>query len=99
MTHNKTYHTVQSVLQDVADKKIELGLIDANSLAGYETEMKELSLAIGKIYVTESCFGVVLTDGFEAMEDDVRSFVLAQSSEISAFISSQVPRLEVRVVL
>ncbi|XP_066928943.1 uncharacterized protein [Clytia hemisphaerica] len=94
LTHNKTYEDVLSVLQDVADKKIELALIDANSLAGYENEMKRLSLAIGKIYVTESCFGVVLTDGFEAMEDDVRSFVMSQSAEISAFISSKVAQLE-----
>jgi hypothetical protein len=57
--------------------------------------MKSLSLSVGKIYETNYCFGVVLSDGFEAMEDDVRSFVLAQSQAINTFVQSQVPRLEV----
>ena len=57
--------------------------------------MKSLSLAIGKIYETNYCFGVVLSDGFEAMEDEVRSFVLSQSQAINTFVQSKVPRLEV----
>ena len=99
MSHNRTFYDVESVLEAVSAKEIELGLLDANSLAGYEDRMKDLNLAIGKIYVSSQSFGVVLSDGFEAMETEVRGFVTSQSQEINTFIESQVPRLQVFYVL
>ena len=98
MTHNRTFEDVESVLQAVANKELELGLIDANSLAGYEETMKSLSLSIGKIYVSSNCFGFVLSDGFEAMEAEMRGFVISQSQEISSFVKSQVPQLELSLI-
>lgn len=60
--------------------------------------MKDLSLSIGKIYVTSHSFGFVLSDGFEAMETEMRGFVISQSQEISSFVKSQVPRLQVVII-
>ena len=97
LTHNITFLDVESVLKAIASKQLPLALIDANSLAGYEDQMKSLSLAIGKIYASGNGFGFVLSDGFEAMETDVRGFVMSQSQLITSFIENQVARLKVNL--
>lgn len=93
LSHNNTYNTTLKVLEAVASGEVELGLVDANSAAGYEEVMQDLSLKVQKILDVNGGFGVVLSDGLEPIEEDVRGFVISNQMMIQYFIKQRVSQL------
>lgn len=92
---SKNYTDPIEVLQSVANKVVEIGLLDAAVATEYEKEMAQLQLRVHKLIDTNSGYGIVLSYGLGVIKDDVRDFVHSNRPMINEFVKQSIPLLYV----
>ena len=93
------YATSDSVLDALASKFVDIGLLDAFVAAANAEKIKQKQLKVKEVIKTTSAFGVVLSHELLRLEDDFKSQIASKQNLIGEFVSNVTSLLKVKLVL